>query len=98
MYLIKKKKTMRPRMNVSAERVMRTSKEGEKVFRHRMDVRAHGACATEKEDGRGQGVLSVRDVLKSQFVVVRTFLGDMTMKTSEFMEHMHNMDLVVGVM
>lgn len=68
------------------------------VFRHRRDARKHCACATEKEDGRGHGVLSVRDVLKSQFVVVRTFLGDMTMKTSEFLEHMHNMDLVVGVM
>ena len=85
-------------MNVSAVRVMRTSKEGDMVFRHRSDARKYGACATEKEDGRGQGVLSVRDVLKSQFVVVRTFLGDMTMKTSEFLEHMHNMDLVVGVM
>ena len=57
MYLIKKKKTMRPRINVSAERVMRTSKEGEKVFMHRRDARNHGACATEKEDVRGHGVL-----------------------------------------
>lgn len=63
--------------------------------------RVYGAsgtkCAYCSEKKRAKSVITAAMIMASTFVVVKTWLGERTITTSDFMQHKYNADLVVGV-
>lgn len=55
------------------------------------------ACAYRSERKKTSGVVTAAMIMASTFVVVKTWLGERTITTSDFMQHKYNADLVVGV-